>query len=116
MLPHCFVADEAFPLRADIMRLYPRASRQHRLSEAEQIFNYRLSHACHIVENAFGILAQRFHIFNRRIPLQPKYADKVVKVCCILHNYLMENKDIPTIYQEPYLQDDGAILAFEHLH
>ena len=34
----------------------------------------------------------------------------------------MENKDIPTIYnrlnpdQEPYLQEDGAILAFEHLH
>ena len=47
---------------------------------------------------------------------------KVVKACCIPHNYLMENKDIPTVYnrlnpdQEPYLQDDGAILAIEHLH
>ena len=121
-LPHCFVADEAFPRRADIMRPYPRALRQHRLSEAEQVFNYRLSHARCIVENAFGILAQRFRIFNRRIPLKPKNADKVVKACCMLHNYLMENKDTPTMYnrlnpdQEPYLQDDRAILAFEHLH
>ena len=90
VLPHCFVADEAFPLRADIMHPYPRASRRHRLSEAEQVFNYRLSHVQCIVENAFGILAQRFHIFNRRIPLQPKNADKVVKACCILHSYLME--------------------------
>ena len=122
VLPHCFVADEVFPLRADIMHPYPRASRQHRLSEAEQMFNYRLSHARRIVKNAFGTLAQRFCIFNRRIPLKPKNADKVVKACCVLHNYLMENKDIPTIYnrlnpdQEPYLQDDGAIHAFEHLH
>ena len=122
VLPHCFVADEAFPLRADIVRPYPRASRWHRLSEAKQVFNYRLSRASRIVENAFGILAQRFRIFNRRIPLKPKNADKVVKACCILHNYLMENKDIPTMCnrlnpdQEPYLQDDGAILAFEHLH
>ena len=122
VLPHCFVADEAFPLRADIMRPYPRASRQHRLSEVEQVFNYRLSRARRIVENAFGILAQRFCIFNRRIPLKPKNADKIVKACCVLHNYLIKNKDIPTIYnrlnpdQEPYLQDDGGILAFEHLH
>ena len=91
VLPHCFAADEAFPLRADIMQPYTRASRQHRLSEAEQVFNYRLSRARHIVENAFGILAQRFHIFNRRKPVKPKNADKVVKACCILHNYLMEN-------------------------
>ena len=122
VLPHCFVADEAFPIRADIMHPYPRVSRQHRLSEAEQVFNYRLSHARCIMENAFGILAQRFCIFNRRIPLKSKNADKIVKACCILYNYLMENKDIPTIYnrlnpgQEPYLQDDGAILAFDYLH
>ena len=84
--------------------------------------NYRLSCVRCIVENAFGILAQRFHIFNRRIPLKPKNVDKVDKACCILHNYLMENKDIPPIYnrlnpdQEPYLQEDEAILAFEHFH
>ena len=59
------VADEAFPLGADIMRPYPRALRQHRLSEAEQVFNYRLSRVRRIVENAFGILAQRFRILNR---------------------------------------------------
>ena len=116
VLPHCFVANEAFPLRADIMRPYPRASKQHRLSEAEQVFNYRLSRARRIGENAFGILAQRFHIFNQRKPLKLKNADKAVKACCILLNYLIENKDIPTMYnrlnpdQEPYLQDDGPFL------
>ena len=100
VLPHCFVADEAFPLGADIMQPYPRASRQHRLSEAEQIFNYRLSRVWCIVENAFRILAQRFCIFNRKIPLLPKNADKVVKACCILHNYLMENKRYSNYLQQ----------------
>ena len=30
-LPHCFVADEAFPLRMDLMRHYPYCKRQNRL-------------------------------------------------------------------------------------
>ena len=56
-------------LQIKLFHLGLTLSRQHRLSEAEQVFNYRLSHARGIVENVFGILAQRFHIFNRRIPL-----------------------------------------------
>ena len=33
LLPHCIVADEAFPLRMDLMRPYPRVNRNHRLSK-----------------------------------------------------------------------------------
>ena len=48
--------------------------------------------------------------------------DNVIKACCILHNYLTEEKDTGTIYnrlnpdQEPYLQDDGAILDLDNLN
>ena len=63
VLPHCIVADEAFPLRHDIMRPYPRGNRQIKLTREEQIFNYRLSRARRIVENGFGILVQRFRVF-----------------------------------------------------
>ena len=96
VFPHVSVGDEAFPLKANLMRPYPRA-RVGIMEGFKQIFNYRLSRARRIVENAFGILAQRFRLFNRRIPLCPMNVDNVIKACCILHNYLTEDKDTATI-------------------
>ena len=122
VLPHCIVADEAFPLRPDIIRPYPRANRQMKLTREEQIFNYRLSRARRIVENGFGILVQRFRVFNRKLQLMPQNADKVVKACCMLHNYLTEEQDYHTMCnrlnpdQDPFLHEDGAILDLDNLN
>ena len=119
-LPHCIVADEAFPLRIDLMCPYPRGVNI--LTRDKQLFSYRLSRTRRIVENAFGILAQRFRLFNRRIPLIPENVDRVVKATCVLHNFLTEKKDLPTIYNrlnpdgDPYLTDDGAIIDIGNLH
>ena len=54
-VPYCIVADEAFPLTPTIMGPFPRTGRQI-LQDDERIFNYRLSRARRIVENAFDIL------------------------------------------------------------
>ena len=63
-LPQCIVADEAFPLRMDLMRPYPLGKKKNRLAYDKSIFNCRLSRARRIVENAFGILAQRFRVMT----------------------------------------------------
>ena len=87
-VPHVIVADEAFPLKPNIMRPYPRARNGVRLSHEKQIYNYRLSQAHRLVENAFGILAQCWHCFNRRLQLKTETVVKIVQATCVLHNYL----------------------------
>ena len=122
VLPHCIVGDEAFPCRMDLMRPYPRGKGHNMLPWAQWIFNYRLSRARRISENAFGILVQRWRLFNRRINLMPENVDLIIMACVVLHNFLTRDKDIPALYQRlnpdnlPYMCDDGTILAVPNLH
>jgi hypothetical protein len=53
-LPFVIVDDEAFPLKKYSLRPYPEVSARN--DESKQIYNYRLSRAHRVVENAFGIL------------------------------------------------------------
>lgn len=62
------------------------------LNEEQAIFNYRLSRAHRIVENAFGILASRFRILLREINLSPEKATLIVQECTHLHNFLRMKK------------------------
>lgn len=79
------VADEAFPLRADIMKPFPVRN----LSRNQRIFNYRLSRARRVVENAFGILVNRFRVLMTTINLSPSKVEHVVMASCVLHNYII---------------------------
>lgn len=83
-----FIADDAFPLKEYLLKL---CSHHDPLTIKERVFNYRLSHARRIVENAFGILVSRFRIFEKPIALSPEKTDSVVKTTCILHNWLRTN-------------------------
>ncbi|XP_065837891.1 uncharacterized protein [Oscarella lobularis] len=84
-LPYVFLGDAAFPLRENILRPYPGKY----LPEPKKIFNYRLSRARRVVENAFGIMASRFRIFRRTIIASPEKASLITQATCTLHNYLI---------------------------
>lgn len=83
-LNYVFVADDAFGLHKNIVKPFP----QNNLTYEQRVFNYRLSRARRIVENAFGIMASRFRILSTEINLIPEKVDKTVLACCILHNFL----------------------------
>lgn len=85
--PHVLVGDEAFPLKTYLMKPFGAGS----LAEEEcRIYNYRLSRARRVVENAFGILMQRFRCFRGPLQVEPQNAARIVRAACVLHNYLRE--------------------------
>lgn len=83
-----FLADDAFPLKKYLMKPYSRR----KMSPEERIYNYRVSRARRVVENAFGILASKFRLFEKPMSLKLETLDKVVLACCTIHNWLKKNK------------------------
>ena len=53
-------------------------------------YYFRLSRARRVVENAFGMWANRFRVFLTTINLQPQIVQKLVLASCILHNLLRD--------------------------
>jgi hypothetical protein len=100
-LPYVFVGDEAFALRSDFLKPFS----QRAVTRERLVFNRRLSRARRIVENVFGIMANRFRIFHTSINLTVDRINLVVLTCCVLHNFLHkkcatysveeENEDLP---------------------
>jgi hypothetical protein len=84
---HCIVADEAFPLRSNVMRPFP-GRKKNTLTDDEKLFNYRMSRPRLTSENTFGGTVQTFRIFHRKIYLNPDSTRDVVYATCVLHNYL----------------------------
>jgi len=111
--PHVFVADEAFPLRRNLMRPYPGRI----LPREKRIFNYRLSRARLVVENAFGILSSQWRMYRRAMEVKPEVAEMCVKATCVLHNFLRRSEEatavrgnVPVVEVEP-LPDLGRVAA-----
>lgn len=109
-VPFVFVADDAFPLQRHIMKPYPGT---HARGSEKRIYNYRLSRARRIVENAFGILSAVFRILRKPMLLQPDKASIVIMACVHLHNYLMKRKASRKLYNSPGMMDrieDGVVI------
>lgn len=88
LLPHVIVGDEAFRLSEHIMKPYSKA--QILEDPKKRKFNYRLSKARRVSENAFGIMCAIFRIFFTPINLKPATVDLAIVVCCCLHNMLRD--------------------------
>jgi len=88
-VPYVILTDEAFPLKTYLLRPYSGSIINGDLQK--QVFNYRLSRATRVSENAFGNLVQKFRIFFRSIKSLPENVDNIILTTCILHNYIKDN-------------------------
>lgn len=95
-VPYALVADDAFPLTRHTMKPYATDLNK---GSPKRVFNYRLSRARRIVENAFGLLASVFRIFRK--PIEIKVESTVVDIvltCVYLHNFLRSQPDSARYY------------------
>ncbi|KAL1451262.1 hypothetical protein MTO96_043896 [Rhipicephalus appendiculatus] len=97
-IPYVMVGDEAFPLKTFMMRPYPqRELQKHRSNPAQRAeylqratFNYRLSRARRLIENAFGIMSSRWRILRRAFRASETTTENIVRACVVLHNFLLQ--------------------------
>lgn len=94
LLPYYFLGDSAFSLGENLMKPYAGT---HSKGSKERVFNYRLSRARRVVENAFGILASVFRILRKPFLLQPQKVETIVMTLVLLHNFLRRSSSC-TVY------------------
>lgn len=88
VLPYVIVGDRAFRLSTHMMKPFTRNDAH--LDVKKAIFNYRLSRARRVSENAFGLLSQVFRIFYTPIALKPEITDNLIMTTCCIHNMLRD--------------------------
>ncbi|XP_050312156.1 uncharacterized protein LOC126749645 [Anthonomus grandis grandis] len=114
-LPFVFIGDEAFSLMTNFMKPYRHTTR---IDYGEKCFNYRLSRARRVVENAFGILANRFRVLLTPIATKVETVDDIVMACCVLHN-LLRGKSTTYIQPNHIDREDvnsGTVLLGDDRH
>lgn len=64
------------------------------------------------MKNAFGILAQRFHLYHRTLALTQEHTTKVVQATTMLHNYILRDEDIdvPALQEQDVQKYTGRML------
>ncbi|GFO47249.1 nuclease harbi1-like protein [Plakobranchus ocellatus] len=80
------------------MRPYPGKS----LSYEQDVYNYRHSRARRVVENAFGILSERWRVFHTKIAVKPDTVKKIVMATTVLHNMLQRQGYTGTELRETF--------------
>ena len=81
-VPPYLIGDAAYPLKTRLMKPFPDRG----LSDDRKRYNYRMSRARMVVENAFGRLKGRWRRLLKRNDMSLERVPTVIAACCILHN------------------------------
>lgn len=107
-VPYMLVGDAAFQLNEYTLRPYPA----NQLNIEKRKFNYRLSRARRVVENAFGIMSSKWRIYRKPIIASLETVESIVKATVCLHNFLLSTThytDIISSNMYESIENEGAI-------
>lgn len=96
------LGDDTFGLRTYLMKPYSGQN----LTREEMIANYRISRARRVVENAFGILAQRWSVLLSTMQQLPVTVQTIVEACVCLHKFIRLRN--PGLQNSQVDAEDGA--------
>lgn len=82
-VPVHLIGDRAYPLKNWLMTGF---THRHAPSPSERRFNYQLSSARTVVDDAFRRLKGRWRCLAKRTDVATSFLTDVAVVCCILHN------------------------------
>lgn len=89
-IPYFLVGDAAFPLKPYLMKPYGDCN----IPFDQSIYNFRLSRARRVIENAFRILAARWRIFRRPIIIAlEENVESIIECTICLHNFIRKTGD-----------------------
>ena len=77
------IGDSAYPMQSWLMKPFAYNSG---LTEAQRAYNYRISRARIVVENAFGCLKARWRRVLKRNDMHTNNIPHVIAAVCVLHN------------------------------
>jgi hypothetical protein len=83
-IPLYFVEDEAFPLKPNLIRPFPRRE----LDFAKTILNDQLSSTRRSTECAFGVLTKEFGIFQKAFETSVEVTEGTIKSACVVYSYI----------------------------
>ena len=91
-----------------MMKPYP----QKNLTEETRIYNYHHSGARTISVNLFGILANKWRIFQQPLNLSPEKSSTITTCALVVHNFLQRNSR--NAYTPPclidYIDENGQLV------
>ena len=99
--------DPAYPLTTWLMKPYSDCGQ---LTQKQRKFNYRVSRAKVVVENAFGQLKGRWQSLLKRNDSAMEFLPTYVTACCMVHNICELYNDS---FEEEWLITDGDTVSTE---
>ena len=105
-IPYFLVGDDAFALRTYMMKPYGNRD----MTRKQRIFNYRLSRARRVVENSFGILANRFQVLLTTMMHEADTVRLLVKACVLLHNLMRTRYPVMQNRLVDFERPNGALV------